>query len=111
MIYHHEWLPKVGDECEVATYVDDLASVFSKCKVLYISNVYSVVDRKGLEVVIHLQNVIFRPLKTERDEAIEAMVNGIDYATANCHEVKIVESICAKLYDYGYRKADKWKIV
>lgn len=109
-------LPPVESKCTITT--DHCGFQFSKslngieCEILahqYLPSglpvaVFSyVVDDVNFELKYHsLVAECFRPLKTERERAIEEMEKYLLLQEVDCHK-----TWCGALYDAGYRKGDK----
>ena len=85
-------LPPVGCTCESSWAGDE----WQLCEILFASNQFVVVKLKesGMEDAYSIGDVIFRPLRTEAERAIDEMVrlSGVSIGGAKI------------LYDAGYRK-------
>lgn len=94
--------PPVGCECEMhnnGSWTNG-SRVWEPVKVLAVTNQNVIVTKDGInENVRRRCNVAFRPLRTEREKAIDEMV-----AVISSMSILSVESIAEKLYDSGYRK-------
>ena len=95
-----EFPPPVGCECEV---VPKSGGAWAKAVILAVTNqnVIMLVNDEPLEVVSRASNVIFRPLRTERDKAIDEMYRAA-YSVGNVINAETIGAI----YDAGYRKVD-----
>ena len=92
-------LPPVGCECEIK---HKCWGGFQRVTVVAITKEYAIVEDDSVvarEQHYHLHNMTFRPLRTEREKAVEEMANLIAksvFGSAKCQ--------AEKLYDAGYRK-------
>lgn len=101
--WNGEGLPPIGTECEWR----DRVGQWRKTVVKYVSDSYIIVestdiDTLGVELAIDLSerpNQQFRPLRTERDKAIEEMLDRLNAGT----QLSLADAI-EQLYDAGYRK-------
>lgn len=94
-------LPPAGTECEVLNPGIDNAE-WEKCTILFMGKVVCVYESEScVERVGHhdLYNVQFRPIKTERELAIEEISRIL-----NDDVYQSTKFIAEKLYDAGYRK-------
>ena len=68
-------LPPVGTRCEFYKHDPHVVPVYQKGKIQYFSDCTVVIktDKPG-EIIGHPVNFEFRPLRTERDKAIEQMI-------------------------------------
>lgn len=95
-------LPPVGCECEVAP---KSGGTWIKAVILAVTNhnVIMLVNDEPLEVVSRASNVIFRPLRTEREKAIEEMAAIL----VGCEKYAITQNVATAagefLYDAGCR--------
>lgn len=89
--------PLVGCECEVAP---KSGGAWIKAVILAVTNqnVIMLVNDEPLEVVSRASNVIFRPLRTEREKAIEEMSEALIHRGSAMSQV-----ILGELYDAGFR--------
>ena len=94
--------PPVGCECEVKHKCWD---GFERVTVVAITKEYAIVEDDSVvarEQHYHLCDMTFRPLRNERERAIEDMANLIAksvFGSAKCQ--------AEKLYDAGYRKVSQ----
>lgn len=102
------WIPPVGTECEVRE--SDSNSPFFKWQSCTISainikpcgeNQICVIDDNGDFAIFYPTNnsVKFRPIRTEREKGIEAMLDLLNAGT----QLSLADAI-EQLYDAGYRK-------
>ena len=93
-------LPPVGCECEYKPVND-----WVKCKVLFAGDSLYVLGVQEVEICVRVLDVDFRPLRTEREKAIDEMV---DILKAKFNRLGgdgiTVAGIVDELYDAGYRK-------
>jgi len=94
-------LPPVGTECEMA---DKNKDVWAKCRIVTYSKLYAIVELEGRETVLYLSGIKFRPLKSERELAIEQLYKIIWKEGHIYPENFNLKSICADIFDAGYRK-------
>ena len=92
--------PLNGTECEVSSYE---ANTFLQCKVLFIGSEHCVLQYPNREEAYHLKHVKFRPLKSERELAIEDIVNYIK-VPASVFVGGSDRRIAENIFDAGYRK-------
>lgn len=94
-------LPPVGIECEYRFPNVNYRSTFSRGKVLAYGaqKVFMEHWSSKNEFIQPLDNIEFRPIRTERDEAIEQMRKVV----TNCNKTDVIHAI-EQLYDAGYRK-------
>lgn len=87
-------LPPVGTECEFYKYDPHVIPAYQKGKIQYFSDCTVVIktDKPG-EMIGHPINFDFRPLRTEREKAIEQMMS----APKPCGFA--IQGICEQLYD------------
>lgn len=88
--------PEVGEECLIK--VSGLYDGFRQTKVLYIGERVAVYIRGGHEYTCLIDCTDFKPLKSEREETIERMIDSVPTDTAYS-----VASLCGVLYDAGLR--------
>lgn len=89
-------LPPVGCECEYKPVND-----WVKCKVLFAGDSIYVLGVREFEICVRVLDVEFRPLRNEREKAVDEMANLIAksvFGSAKCQ--------AEKLYDAGYRKVN-----
>ena len=97
--YKHGEFPPIGCECEVKHKCWD---GFERVTVVAITKEYAIVEDDSVvarEHHYHLHDMTFRPLRNEREKAIDEMANLIArsvFGSAKCQ--------AEKLYDAGYRK-------
>ena len=94
-------LPPVGCECEIKHkyWVE-----FQRVSVLAITSEYVIISghpTPAREQHYHLRDITFRPLRTEREKAIDEMKSLCAYPGSWCSTYK---SFAEALYDAGYRK-------
>ena len=94
-------LPPVGVECEYRFPNVNYRSTFSRGKVLAYGaqKVFMEHWSSKNEFIQPLDNIEFRPIRTERDEAIEEMRKVV----TNYNKTDVIHAI-EQLYDAGYRK-------
>ena len=91
--------PPVGCECEIK---HKCWSGFERVTVVAITKEYAIVENDSIitrEQHYHLHDITFRPLRNEREKAIDELANSIAssvFRSAKCQ--------AEKLYDAGYRK-------
>lgn len=95
--------PLNGTECEVSTYDKD---TWLGCTVLFIGSQHCVLQYPGREEAYHLKHIKFRPLKSEREIAIEEMLN-INKWSVTLEQNNAMKRLCEQLYDAGYRRVEK----
>lgn len=90
-------LPPVGIECEYKKYERDGVGTWWYGTVKYVSDCTVVIKTNGCagETVGHPSNFEFRPIRSERDEAVLQMLIDVKDITTEQAEA---------LYDAGYRK-------
>lgn len=92
-------LPHVGEVCEAFVYEDDS---WSEVEIIAHKDGIAIGWSSIDELTYQSRNEkSFRPLRTERDKAIDDMVYCLSARWANCEE------IAAHLYENGYRKEVK----
>ena len=97
--HEHGEFPPIGCECEVK---HKCWGGFERVTVVAITKEYAIVEDDSVvarEQHYHLHDMTFRPLRTEREKAIDDMANLIArsvFGSAKCQ--------AEKLYDAGYRK-------
>ena len=95
-------LPPVGCECEIR---HNCWREFQRITVVAITREYVIVEYDSVvarEQHYHLSDMTFRPLRSEREKAIDEMANLIAksvFGSAKCQ--------AEKLYDAGYRKVSQ----
>lgn len=97
-------LPPIGCECEVLN--NDLYNpAWEKCTIIFMGQykcIYSSETRSEIVGNIDLTGAIeFRPLRTEREKAIDEMIAAIDHIKEGNFQTFI-----GALYDSGYRKVN-----
>lgn len=97
-------LPPVGVECEVS-----VANVTGKCKIVYISETYSVFIHNGSESCFNTYLCTFRPIRSvediEREKAIQEMKSILEQ---KCGTLGLCGLALAEgFYDAGFRKVGK----
>ena len=93
-------LPPVGEVVEMNSVYWD-KDRFEIVTILAKTCEYAIVAYKNSEQPCNVKDVSFRPLRTERDKAIDEMIDCLAGRWANCEE------IAAHLYENGYRKEVK----
>ena len=102
--YDRGELPPVGCECEIKhkCWVE-----FKRVSVLAITSEYIIVSGNttpAREQHYHLRDITFRPLRTEREKAIEEIASYF-YDADGCQVTPCVADIISvRLYSAGYRK-------
>jgi hypothetical protein len=97
-------LPPVGTVCE---YTLGTGAPWYQCEIKYVISGDGVVMKRipcGSEQycgLLHEHPVSFRPIRTEREKAIEEMAKAVGL------HVSVFEVEAGKLYDAGYRKEQK----
>ena len=104
-------LPPVGCECEIRR---NCWREFQRITVVAITKEYVIVEDDSVvarEQHYHLSDMTFRPLRTEREKAIEEMLLAIDHIKIEEMLLAIdhikegnFETFIGALYDAGYRK-------
>lgn len=91
-------LPPVGVECEYKKYEKDGIGTWWYGTVKYVSDCTVVLKRNGCvgETVGHPSNFEFRPIRSERDEAVHEIASMIGHGT--------FYEDAERIYDAGYRK-------
>lgn len=99
--WNGEGLPPVGAECEYKLTNVNYRTDFSRGKVLAygVQKVFMEHCSSKNEFIQSIVNIEFRPIRTERDKAIEEMLDLINAGT----QLSLVDAI-EQLYDAGYRK-------
>lgn len=101
---NNEWfkrgeLPPVGTECEISNCGDE----WEKVKILFMGKTICIADWSyKQEQHFHLSSVKFRPLRTEREPAIDeikSIIVSLGYGSA-------AGEIATKIYDAGFRKTE-----
>ena len=76
-----EWMPAVGDECEC---LDRLLAhpryCFAKVKAFYNGQVW-LTSEAGVDLVLNIRDVKFRPLKTQQEKGREAFIEAAKICT------------------------------
>lgn len=92
-------IPVVGQECEIH-HVNWSKNEWRHVSVLAVTNTYLIVKHgdDGFEQHYHLRDMSFRPLRTEREKAIECLVTILKRFDCSPHE------IAEALLDAGYHK-------
>lgn len=92
-------LPPVGTECEIS----NCGEKWEKVKILFMGKTICIADWcYKHEQHFHLSSVKFRPLKSERERAIDEMVSVIK-SVPEYNDFGVAET----LYDAGFRKEGK----
>ena len=88
--------PPVGCECEIMhkCWIEP-----NEVKIAAITKEYVIVVDCQREQHYHLRDITFRPLRTEREKAIDDMIAAIDHIKEGNFQTLI-----GALYDAGYRK-------
>jgi len=96
-IWNGTGLPPVGTECEIYP-------IHTKAKITYMGNgVGCYIDlSNGLEFSIATCNVTFRPIKSDREKAIDEMYSTLENTASMSYK-----QVAEKLYDAGYRNPNK----
>ena len=95
--------PPVWCECEFAP---KSGGAWNKATIIAVTNqnVIMLVNGESRELVSRICNVIFRPIRTDREKAIGEMA----LLATECEKYDITQnlakSVCELLYDAGYRK-------
>lgn len=113
--WNGEGLPPVGTECEFL--IKGSPKSWQRCNILYIGKIYCVYEINGGEYSWNFNGMSFRPTKSERDNAIEEMMELVKFGPEDGRvstnpngdrSVDIsIEKVAAKFYDAGYRKVEK----
>lgn len=99
-----EGLPPAGSTCEFK-YIKSLAGVWSVCRVDFVGSSCAVITTAGnSEICVFNHDIEFRPLKSEREIAIEEMENIRKEWVKNSHSTP---DLFGMLYDKGFRKVEK----
>ena len=104
--YERGELPPVGCEClihHVCWYKD----IYRKVKIVATTEDYLIVKEDGREQHYHLNQITFKPRKTEREKAIDSLAASIEdefkFEGYDLH-TRITRSLSEFIYDSGYRK-------
>ena len=92
--------PPVGTECEYTAvdhcmahpYID--RKHFYRCKIIAYYNGYVWTSDNGIRMLV---NTVFRPIKSDRDKAIEEMLS-------IWQDSRTIEDTMENIYDSGFRK-------
>ena len=105
--YDRGELPPVGCECEMK---HKCWSGFNRVTVAAITKEYAIVEDDSViarEQHYHLRDVTFRPLRAEREKAIDELAASIGdefkFEGYDLH-TRITRSLSEFIYDAGYRK-------
>ena len=94
-------LPPVGCECDIRhSYCNP--EKYEKVTVAAITSEYVIVKYATFEQHYMLKDISFRPIRTEREKAIDEMLLAIDHIKEGNFETFI-----GALYDAGYRKVSQ----
>jgi hypothetical protein len=97
-VWDGEGLPPVGAKCEFF-YIESLAGVWQACTIDFIGNNIVVLTTEiASEISVFKETIKFRPLKSEREIAIEELEHFTDQPCITPH------GIAVSIYDAGYRK-------
>ena len=88
-------LPPVGCECEYKP-----ANDWVKCKVLFAGDDLYVLGVQGFEICVRVLDVEFRPLRTEREKAIDEL----NVLVGDIEKYPTWRDAIAGIIDAGYRK-------
>jgi hypothetical protein len=103
-------LPPVGTVCEVLNNALGQSAQWEKCTILFMGKFKCVYDsescRERIGNVDLTGDVHFRPLKTERERAIEDILD-IYHNGDDIGQIDNVKELATALYDAGYRKGEK----
>lgn len=90
-VWDGEGLPPVGCKVERSLCGDR----WSKCEIIFISNETVVVKFKRGEVAYRVNEVKFRPIRSEADKKRDAAIDALSYYTADCDAIDIYDAIAA----------------
>lgn len=95
------WIPPVGTECEYKLTKVNYRTDFSRGKVLAygVQKVFMEHWSSKNEFIQSIDSIEFRPIRTEREKGIEAMLDLLNAGT----QLSLADAI-EQLYDAGYRK-------
>ena len=104
--YERGELPPIGCEClihHVCWYKD----IYREVKIVATTEDYLIVKEYGREQHYHLNQITFKPSKTEREKAIDELAENIrdefKFEGYDLHTM-ITRSLSEFIYDAGYRK-------
>ena len=92
-------LPPVGCECE---YKPD--NYWVKCKVLFAGDSLYVLGVKEFEICVRVLDVEFRPLRTEREKAIDSLIEIICAGGELSKDGSAAREIAERIHDAGVLK-------
>ena len=90
-------LPPVGTVCEYLPI-----NCWTRCVVEFIGNKYAILGVQEFEVCVEIENIDFRPLRTEREKAIDAALSVLHIGGND--NTRSAKFIIEKLYDAGMLK-------
>lgn len=98
---YEAWIPPVGTECEYKLTKVNYRTDFSRGKVLAygVQKVFMEHWSSKNEFIQSIDSIEFRPIRTEREKGIEAMLDLLNAGT----QLSLADAI-EQLYDAGYRK-------
>jgi hypothetical protein len=94
-------VPPVGCECEINIGLDE--SSFVDVKILAATSKYIIVLHESQETPFLISQCKFRPLKSEREIAIEEMINSYKIPVS-LDDALLIKRLCEHFYDADYRK-------
>lgn len=107
VVWDGEGLPPVGCECELA-YKRSHPQIWLGCRIDFIGKGAVVVTTENnSEMCLYKDEVDFRPIKSEREIAVNEMVLDIAFSQLSDDFPGSVNNICTQLYNAGYRKVNQ----